>query len=155
MTQKELPMPHYKQLNLYEREEISRGLSQGLSFREIANLTNRSASTISRELNRNLNNSINYRASHAQIRATHLNHKPRRKIKLKNNKRLLKFIVKHLYKRWSPEQIAKNRSDGWMVASEPVDQDEHTTNQVWNKWAISPSNYPSQTMTFFLNVKSP
>ena len=55
----------------------------------------------------------------------------------------------------SPEQIAKNRSDGWMVASEPVDQDEHTTNQVWNKWAISPSNYPSQTMTFFLKVQSP
>jgi len=46
-------MPRYKQLNLYEREEISRGLSQGLSFREIANLTNRSASTISRELKRN------------------------------------------------------------------------------------------------------
>ena len=38
-------MSPYKQLNLYEREEISRGLSQGLSFHEIANLTNRSAST--------------------------------------------------------------------------------------------------------------
>ena len=100
-------MSHYNQLNLHEREEISRGLSQGLSFREIANLTHRSASTISRELTRNLNNTDNYRASHAQLRATQFSRKPRRKIKLKNNKRLLQFIVKHLYKRWSPEQIAK------------------------------------------------
>jgi len=100
-------MSHYKQLNLYEREELSRGLSQGLSLRQIANLLKRSASTISRELKRNLNNPENYRASYAQIRASQLSHKARRKIKLKNNKRLLRFIVKQLYKRWSPQQIAK------------------------------------------------
>lgn len=40
-------------LTLVEREEISRGIVAGQSIRSIASFLNRSASTISRELNRN------------------------------------------------------------------------------------------------------
>ena len=40
-------------LSLSEREEISRGLAGGLSFRAIAHNLNRSPSTISREIDRN------------------------------------------------------------------------------------------------------
>lgn len=100
-------MSQYNQLNIYEREEISRGLSQGLSMREVAKVLQRSASTISREIKRNQNNVSRYRAGYAQERANKFKCKPRRPIKLKNNKQLLEFIVIHLYQRWSPEQIAK------------------------------------------------
>ena len=78
-------MTKYSQLNLYEREEISRGLSQGLSLRRVLNLLNRSTSTISRELKRNQHGREEYRANQAQIRASHLSHKARRKAKLKDN----------------------------------------------------------------------
>ncbi len=43
---------HPKSLTLFEREEISRGLVQGLSIRAIAELIGRAASTISREVHR-------------------------------------------------------------------------------------------------------
>ena len=42
----------YKRLSLKEREEISRSLAQGISFRNIAGLLERDVSTISREINR-------------------------------------------------------------------------------------------------------
>lgn len=44
---------HPKSLTLYEREEISRGLAQGLSILAIAEIIERAASTISREVRRN------------------------------------------------------------------------------------------------------
>ena len=44
---------HPKSLTLSEREEISRGLAQGMSIRAIAGMIGRAASTISREVRRN------------------------------------------------------------------------------------------------------
>lgn len=43
----------YRHLDMHEREQISRGLAQGLSLREIGRRTGRSASTILREFERN------------------------------------------------------------------------------------------------------
>jgi len=103
-------MKQYKQLSVLEREEISRGLAQGLKLREIAFKLSRSPSTLSRELSRNNSDKLNYRALEAQERAKILNHIPRRKRKLEQNKKLLKFLTKHLNKKWSPEQIAKELS---------------------------------------------
>lgn len=50
----------YKRLSLKEREEISRSLAQGLSFRSIAGLLERDVSTISREINRASMNKYTY-----------------------------------------------------------------------------------------------
>ncbi len=98
-------MSRYKHLSVYEREEISRGLSQGLSLRKIASHLGRSASTISREVSRN-SNVVTYRAAQAERRALRLRQKARRSIKINKIDRLRKFIIAHLHKRWSPEQIA-------------------------------------------------
>ena len=49
-------------LTLQEREEISRGLSTHLSIRAIAKKLNRCPSVISREIKRNGDNIISYRA---------------------------------------------------------------------------------------------
>ena len=55
-------------LQLHEREEVSRGLGRGFSFRRIAKLIGRSASTISREVSRNGGRTA-YRAVQADLRA--------------------------------------------------------------------------------------
>jgi len=55
-------------LQLSDREEISRGLGQGFSFRRIARLIHRSASTVSREVSRNGGREA-YRAIQADLRA--------------------------------------------------------------------------------------
>ncbi|MBL1292352.1 MAG: helix-turn-helix domain-containing protein, partial [Thiotrichales bacterium] len=51
-------------LSIEEREEISRGLAANRSIRSIANLLERSPSTISREINRN-GGVYKYRAAEA------------------------------------------------------------------------------------------
>ena len=61
------PSPHTRNkqhLTLLEREEISRGVAQGSSIRNIAAKLNRSPSTISRELSRHGGLAC-YRATHA------------------------------------------------------------------------------------------
>jgi len=60
----------YKRLSLKEKEEISRSLAQGLSFRSIAGLLERDVSTISREINRASMNRYTYRAERSQRRAS-------------------------------------------------------------------------------------
>ena len=63
-------------LTLLEREEISRGLASGHSMRQIAEELGRSASTISREVNRH--GGINkYRATNANERAWELPRRPK------------------------------------------------------------------------------
>ena len=57
-----------RSLQMHEREEISRGLGQGLSLREIATFLHRSASTISREVSRN-GGRTGYRAVQADANA--------------------------------------------------------------------------------------
>ena len=99
-------MKKYTQLNIYEREEISRGLSQKHSLRKISILLNRSVSTISREVKRNYSTK-KYRGFIAEQRAFKLRKTPKRKLKINSNKLLQEFVIIHLHKRWSPEQIAK------------------------------------------------
>jgi len=58
-------LQQYHRLNMNEREEISLGLAQGKSRRDIAIILNRSPSTISREVFRN-----NYTYAGYRYRAT-------------------------------------------------------------------------------------
>jgi len=92
-----------------EREEISLGLAQGRSRRDIATMLRRSPATVSREIRRNnyIYGGYQYRAAIAHSRACRRAHMRSKKRKLDTNERLRQFVFEHLDKRWSPEQIAK------------------------------------------------
>ncbi|MDP2929911.1 MAG: IS30 family transposase [Candidatus Omnitrophota bacterium] len=103
-------MNKYQRLRMNEREEISIGMAQGRSRRDIAATLGRSPATISREILHNQYHGckyVHYRAVKSQRRAYRLAHKPRRQRKLETNHPLRKFVFEHLDKRWSPEQIVK------------------------------------------------
>lgn len=92
---------HPGTLTLAEREEISRGLSVGLSYRAIARLTGRSASTISREVTRNRGRTA-YRAIDADDRSWRQARRPQR-CKLAKNPVLRGYVAARLREDWSPE----------------------------------------------------
>ncbi len=76
-------------LRLEEREEISRGLAAGCSIREVARRLGRSASTVSREVERN-GGRITYRAGFADKRAWRQGLRPKQcKLALKGRLRRL------------------------------------------------------------------
>ena len=100
-------MKEYQRLNLNEREELSRYLAMNYSYRQIANIINRSPSTIYREVHRTGASHLSYRAIFAQKRALAAAWIPRKKRKLDTNIPLQQTVIKYLYLRWSPEQIAK------------------------------------------------
>jgi IS30 family transposase len=94
-------------LTLDEREEISRGLASGDSMRTIAARLGRSASTVSREVDRN-GGRKEYRAAMAEERAWERAHRPKRCM-LAENSRLRDVVAKKLKEDWSPQQIS-----GWL-----------------------------------------
>lgn len=101
-------MPSYNRLSVKEREEISLGLAQGRSRRDIAHTLGRYPSTISREIKRNNNCVSNYRAVESQVRADYQSHNTIRKMrKLEDNEQLKQTVLWYLNQLWSPEQIAK------------------------------------------------
>jgi IS30 family transposase len=106
-------------LTLVEREEISRGLKGRLSLRCIARRLQRSASTISREVQRN-GGADRYRAVQSDQTAWDRARRPKL-CKLACNSPLCRTISRKLQLNWSPEQIA-----GWLKRVYP--QEEH--NQV-------------------------
>jgi IS30 family transposase len=86
------------------REEISRGLSAGLSIREIARGLGRAASTVSREVRRNSGKRF-YRAANADARAWRTARRPQRCL-LAQRCRLRSWVADRLGRNWSPRQIA-------------------------------------------------
>jgi IS30 family transposase len=96
----------YTRLNAHEREEISRSLSQGQSYGQIALKLGRETSTISRELSRLRYNPVSYRATFAQEVAVRKRKHPKAR-KLQTNERLRSYVEdKLLNEHWSPQQIA-------------------------------------------------
>ncbi len=93
-----------RSLQLGEREEISRGLSAGLSVREIARRLGRAASSVSREIRRN-GGKYTYRAANADARAWTRARRPQPCL-LARRRRLRHWVTKHLERNWSPRQIA-------------------------------------------------
>jgi IS30 family transposase len=96
-----------RQLGLAEREEISRGLANDDSLREIARRLGRPASTVSREVRRHGGREA-YRAGTADERAWHLAQRPKA-CKLAQSARLRTAVARKLCLKWSPEQIS-----GWL-----------------------------------------
>ncbi len=91
-------------LSVTEREEISRGLARGESFRAIARRLGRSPSTISREVAKN-KGVRRYRAVDADDRAWRRARRPK-PCKLALHPVLRNYVAARLREDWSPEQIA-------------------------------------------------
>ncbi len=96
----------YKQLSIEEREFIQLAIWEKKSARQIAKELNRSVSTISREVLKNISGRNIYTPRAAHNRALANRKKRGREERLKNNA-IRDYVVVHLKKRWSPEQIAK------------------------------------------------
>jgi len=91
-------------LSLPEREEISRGLHAGHSYRRIAVGLGRPVSTVSREVTRNGGRKA-YRAHVADTAARARARRPK-PAKLAVDAELRALVQTRLEQRWSPEQIA-------------------------------------------------
>ena len=116
------PIRSKRALTLFEREEISRGLSANLSIRGIAQSLNRSPSTISREIKRN-GGITKYRAISAD-RQTWIRAKRPKKSKLQSNIALNDIITDKLSNKWSPEQIS-----GYLKRTYPTDTHMHISHE--------------------------
>lgn len=102
-------------LSLAEREEISRGLAAGLSYRDIARRLERSASTVSREVERN-GGWRAYRAGRADEKAWERARRPKASL-LARDADLRKLVAQLLALQWSPEQIS-----AWLKLEFPDDE---------------------------------
>ncbi len=102
-------------LSLSEREEISRAVVSGRSFRSIALELGRAPSTISREIRLN-GGRRRYRANKADQAAWDRAHRPKT-CKLAENRALARLLAKKLQLQWSPRQIA-----GWLKRTFPDDE---------------------------------
>jgi len=102
-------------LSLAEREEISRGLAEGVSLRTIAARSRRAPSTISREIARH-GGRHRYRAIGADERAWQYARRPKR-CKLARSPELRELVAGKLALDWSPQQIS-----GWLARTYPGEQ---------------------------------
>jgi IS30 family transposase len=91
-------------LSVTEREEISRGLAAGDSYRAIGRRLGRPASTICREVDRNKGR-MKYRAVDADDRAWRRAKRPKTCL-LAQRPELSAYVAARLREDWSPEQIA-------------------------------------------------
>jgi len=99
-------------LSASEREEISRGLATGLSFRAIARDLKRAACTVSQDVARH-GGRLAYRAADADARAWESARRPKRCV-LARNRALQRIVASKLAQDWSPQQIA-----GWLKDQYP------------------------------------
>jgi transposase, IS30 family len=109
-------------LSLCEREEISRGLAGGESFRSIAARLGRAPSTISREVATN-GGRRRYRALPADRAALRRMRRPK-PAKLATCARLRMVVEAQLREHWSPQQIS-----GWLVSEFPHDPEMRVSHE--------------------------
>lgn len=99
-------MRTYHHLSDYEREQIAILLALKYTIIKIAELLNRSAATISREIRRNSQDGVYHGFSaHLQAKKRH-RYTPRKQRKIEGGSDLEKFILEKLRTRWSPRQIS-------------------------------------------------
>jgi IS30 family transposase len=110
-------------LTLAEREEISRGVVAGQSFRSMAASLGRAPSTIGREIKRNGGRRC-YRANKADQAAWDRAKRPKT-CKLAGHRALALMVASKLKQRWSPEQIA-----GWLKKTYPEDENYQVSHEI-------------------------
>ena len=113
-----VPGPEWSslRLSLTEREEISRGLAAGVSFRCIASGLGRAGSTVSREVTANGGRN-RYRATTAHGASRHLARRPK-PTRLGSNHRLREVVEEKLELWWSPTQISDWLTDTYPDSEE-------------------------------------
>jgi IS30 family transposase len=94
-------------LSFGEREEISRGIAAGHTFRVIARSLNRAVSTVSQEVARH-GGRRRYRAAQADWAAWESARRPKLCL-LAKNRELQRIVAVKLKQDWSPQQVA-----GWL-----------------------------------------
>jgi len=109
-------------LTISQREEISRGLATGRTFRAIAINIRRAPSTIGREIYRNGGRS-GYRAERAEERAVEQAQRPKMCI-LARRPNLRRVVAKKLRENWSPQQIS-----GWLRRRYARDDSMHVSHE--------------------------
>lgn len=135
------------QMGQAEREEISRGLVAGLSFRALAAQLGRAASTISREVNRN-GGREKYRALKAEKAAWDRAERPKTCV-LASNGALREVVAGKLQQLWSPQQIA-----GWLSRvheNDPTMQVSHET--IYRSLFIQARGALKKELTQYLRTK--
>jgi IS30 family transposase len=105
-----------------EREEVSRGLAAGLSFRVIAHGLGRSPSTVCGEVNAN-GGRTKYRALRADRGAQRRALRPKR-AKLARCWRLRRVVERKLEDLWSPQQIS-----AWLAEQHPDDPEMQVSHE--------------------------
>jgi IS30 family transposase len=111
-----------RRLSLAEREEISRGLAAGLSFRAMADRLGRAPSSVCREVNAN-GGRTKYRALQADRGAQRRALRPKPE-KLARCRRLRRIVERKLEERWSPEQIS-----AWLALEYPEREDMYVSHE--------------------------
>jgi len=111
-----------RRLSLAEREEISRGIAQGVSLRCVARKLGRAPSTVSREVAAN-GGRLRYRATVAHVASRHRSRRPK-PAKLVVNERLREVVEAKLDEWWSPTQISS-----WLVAAYPGDEEMRVSHE--------------------------
>lgn len=114
-------------LTLAEREEISRGLAEGLDQREIAARIGRDPSVVSREISRHGGKSA-YRAARANARAGARRERPKPR-RLDERVQLRTVVIGMLRAGWSPDQVA-----GRLRYEYPGQQDWHVSHEAIYTW---------------------
>src|ERR1035437_7168870 len=109
-------------LTVTEREEISRGLATGVSFRQIGARLGRAASTVSREVGRHGGRQW-YRAAVADA-DTWDRALPPQACRLAQHPALCARVTEKLEAYWSPQQIA-----GWLKHAFPRDPDMQVSHE--------------------------
>jgi len=112
---------------LTDREEISRGLSQRLSYKEIAVVVGRDPSVISREVRRH-GGRAGYRAAAADEQAQAARERPKR-MAVDRSPRLREVVAGLLRRGWSPASIA-----GRLPIDYPQDQACRVSHEAIYQW---------------------
>ncbi|WP_249266618.1 MULTISPECIES: IS30 family transposase [unclassified Pseudonocardia] len=114
-------------LMLSDREEISRGLAEGLSYKQIASVVGRDRSVISREVRRH-GGRHEYRAAAAQERALAARERPKQ-FAVDRHPRLRGIVHALLRRGWSPASIA-----GRLPTEHPDDEACRVSHEAIYQW---------------------
>lgn len=98
----------YKQLSSTERAQIEILQHEKYSLGNIAKALQRSKSTISREIKRNICTDIGYHAKFAQFHAWHRKAEANKRYKIEAGSALEQHMMEKLRSRWSPDEIRKD-----------------------------------------------
>ena len=121
-----------------ERDEIALWHAKGIGVREIGRRLGRHHTNISREIKRN-HFKGHYVAIHAQTKTNKRKNGAGRRHPLKNPD-VFRFTIEHLFRGWSPEQIAgklkldhPNNSD-WHIHHETIYRFIYSESQKHRRW---------------------